>query len=135
MADDDQDLGERDHDEPVNYPPSERSIHTQAYDLSVNTLQEQWSDGTLIIPDFQREYVWDNAKASRLIESLLLNIPVPPLYFSETAEAQYEIVDGHQRVYSIIRFLDNQFALAGLRISQDSRAHASSDSPNGNSDS
>ena len=87
--------------------------------MSLNTLEEQWKDGTLIIPDFQREYVWDNAKASRLIESLLLNIPIPSLFLSETAEAQYEVVDGHQRVYSVIRYLDNQFALSGLRIQQE----------------
>jgi hypothetical protein len=65
---------------------------------------------------FQREYVWDNAKASRLIESLLLNIPIPVLYFAETEDAKWEIVDGHQRVYSIVRYLDNQFALNGLRM-------------------
>jgi hypothetical protein len=75
----DQDLGERDHEEEVDYPPSERTIHTQGYDLSVNTLKEQWDDHILVLPEFQREYVWDNAKASRLIESLLLNIPIPPL--------------------------------------------------------
>jgi hypothetical protein len=115
----DQDLGERDHDEPVDYPRSERTIHTQGYDLSLNTLKEQWDDGTLVLPDFQREYVWDTAKASRLVESLLLNIPIPPIFLAETESAQYEIVDGHQRVYSIVRFLDNQFALTGLRISSE----------------
>jgi uncharacterized protein with ParB-like and HNH nuclease domain len=45
--------------------------------LSVNTLNEQWTNRTLLLPDIQREYVWDNAKASRLIESLMLNIPIP----------------------------------------------------------
>lgn len=115
----DQDLGERDHDEKVEYPRSERNIHTQGYDLSLNTLKEQWDDGTLILPEFQREYVWDNAKASRLIESLLLNIPIPPLFLAETEAAKYEIVDGHQRVYSVVRYLDNQFALTGLRISSE----------------
>lgn len=122
MLHDDQDLGERDHEEVVDYPPSERKIHTQGYDLSVNTLKEQWDDRILALPDFQREYVWDNAKASRLIESLLLNIPIPPLFFAETENATYEIVDGHQRVYSIVRYLDNQFPLSGLRISQEFKA-------------
>ncbi len=99
MADDDElELGERDDTDDSDFPPSDRQIHTQAYDLSINTLKEQWDDGTLIIPDFQREYVWDNAKASRLIESLLLNIPIPVLFFAETPEASYQIVDGHQRV-------------------------------------
>lgn len=119
MTEEDQDLGERDHEEEVDFPPSDRVIHTQGYDLSVATLKEQWDDGTLVLPDFQREYVWDNAKASRLVESLLLNIPIPPLFFAETEEAKYEIVDGHQRVRSIARFLENQFALSGLRISQE----------------
>jgi hypothetical protein len=112
----DQDLGERDNEEENTFPPSERTIYTSPYDLSINTLVEQWNDETLQIPDFQREYVWDNAKASRLIESLLLNIPIPTLYFSETEDAKYQIVDGHQRVYSVVRYLDNQFALSGLRI-------------------
>lgn len=116
MAEEDLDLGERDDSDQHDFPPQERLIHTQAYDLSINTLKEQWGDGTLLIPDFQREYVWDNAKASRLIESLLLNIPIPVLFFAETPDANYQIVDGHQRVYSVIRYLENQFPLIGLRI-------------------
>ena len=119
MADDDQDLGERDHEESVDYSDSERVIHTQGYDLSVSTLKDQWDDKILVLPDFQREYVWDNPKASRLVESLLLNIPIPPLFFSETEEAKHEVVDGYQRVYSLVRYLDNQFALSGLRISDE----------------
>jgi len=119
VADEDLDLGERDDSGQHDFPPSERLIHTQAYDLSINTLQEQWDDGTLLIPEFQREYVWDNAKASRLIESLLLNIPIPVLFFAETPEANYQIVDGHQRVFSVTRYLDNQFPLSGLRIQGD----------------
>jgi hypothetical protein len=116
MKEDDLDLGERDDEEVPDFPRDERIIHTQGYDLSISTLKEQWDDNTLILPEFQREYVWDNAKASRLIESLLLSLPIPPLFFSETVDAKYEIVDGHQRVYSIVRYLDNQFALSGLRI-------------------
>jgi hypothetical protein len=119
LNDDDQELGERDNAEPSDFPPGDRKIHTQSYDLSLNTLKEQWDDKTLIIPDFQREYVWDNAKASRLIESLLLNIPIPVLFFSETPAAHYEIVDGHQRVFSVVRYLDNQFPLSGLRIQEE----------------
>jgi Protein of unknown function DUF262 len=121
MPEEDLDLGERDDTEEDEFPPSDRLIHTQAYDLSINTLKEQWDDGTLIIPDFQREYVWDNAKASRLIESLLLNIPIPVLFFAETPDAKYQIVDGHQRVYTVVRYLDNQYPLSGLRIQAELR--------------
>ena len=114
-------LGERDDTEENEFPPSERHIHTQAYDLSINTLKEQWDDKLLIIPDFQRGYVWDSAKNSRLIESLLLNIPVPAIFFAETSDATYQIVDGHQRVRSIVRYLNNEFPLGGLRIQSEFR--------------
>lgn len=114
-----QDLGERDHTEPDPFPPPERRIVTQAYDLSLGTLVEQWQNGQLLLPDFQREYVWSNAKASRLIESLLLNIPVPVVYFAETEDAKFLVIDGHQRIRSIVRYFDNQFRLSGLRISEE----------------
>lgn len=47
---------------------------------------------------------------------MLLNIPVPPLYFAETQDARYEVIDGHQRVRSIARYLSNEFGLSGLRV-------------------
>ncbi len=112
MNDDDDDLGENDSEEALAWPPPERKVVTQSYDLSINTLLEQWDDETLVIPEFQREYVWDDRRASRLIESLLLNIPIPVLYFAETEDARYEVVDGHQRVRSVIRFLKNEVPTA-----------------------
>jgi hypothetical protein len=87
----------------------------------VQTLNEQWNNKLLILPDIQREYVWDNAKASRLIESLILNIPIPVLYFAETDEAKYEIFDGHQRVKSIVNYLNGVFPLSGLAVLREYR--------------
>jgi hypothetical protein len=110
------DLGEMDGEEDFTFPPAERRLITQPLDLSVQTLTEQWDNKLLLLPDIQREYVWDNGKASRLIESLILNIPIPTLYFSETQEARYEIIDGHQRVRSIVRYLSNEFMLAGVAV-------------------
>lgn len=115
----DQDLGEMDSEEEHEFPPSERKVVTQPVDLSVNTLVEQWNVRSLILPEIQREYVWDDGKASRLIESLLLNIPVPVLYFSETPDAMYEIIDGHQRVRSIVRYISNEFPLGSLGVLQE----------------
>jgi Protein of unknown function DUF262 len=117
--DEDLELGEEDHEEPLDFPPPERRVITQGYDLSIDTLVKQWDDGLLVLPELQREYVWDNGKASRLVESLLLSIPIPVLYFAETSEAKYEIIDGHQRVRSIVRYIKNEFALSSLRILDD----------------
>lgn len=110
------DLDEMDDEEGFAFSPVERRVVTQPLDLSVQTLFEQWNEKLLILPQTQREYVWDNGKASRLIESLLLNIPIPVIYFAETREAKYEIFDGHQRIRSIVRFLNNEFALNGLSV-------------------
>jgi hypothetical protein len=115
------DLGESDDEEDFVFPPAERRVITQPVDLSVQTLVEQWKSGLLHLPDIQREYVWDNGKASRLVESLILNIPIPVLYFAETDDAKYEIIDGHQRVRSIVRFLDNEFILGGLGVLREYR--------------
>lgn len=110
------DLGEMEGEEAFVFPPAERKVITQPLDLSVHTLFDQWEHKLLLLPDIQREYVWDNGKASRLIESLILNIPIPVLYFAETPDAKYEIIDGHQRVRSIVRYLKNEFALSGLHV-------------------
>ena len=116
MADEEDDLPEDEGEEATDFPPADRKITTQPYDLSIQTLVEQWDAKMLVIPDVQREYVWDTGRASRLIESLALNIPVPPLYFAETKDAHFEVIDGHQRVKSIARYLNNEFALSGLRV-------------------
>jgi len=116
MIGNDLNLGEMDTEDELEFPPAERKVVTQPYDLSVQTLLEQWETNVPILPAIQREYVWDNGRASRLIESLLLNIPVPVLYFAETSDARYEIIDGHQRVRSIARFVRNEFRLNGLRV-------------------
>lgn len=99
--------------------PDERKLVTQSYDMSVATLLDQWNEKTLLIPEIQREYVWDNAKASRLIESLLLNIPIPVIYVAEAPDDTYEVIDGHQRIRSIARYVNNEFGLSGLRILND----------------
>ncbi|WP_407193660.1 DUF262 domain-containing protein [Bradyrhizobium sp. STM 3566] len=117
----DLDLGENDEEEDFSFPPAERRVVTQPLDLSVQTLVEQWTTKQLVLPEIQREYVWDNAKASRLIESLLLNIPIPVLYFAETEEAKYEIFDGHQRVRSIVNFLGGVYPLSGLNVLREYR--------------
>ena len=124
-----QDLGEGDEEEDYEFPPSERKVFTQPLDLSVQTLHEQWTNKLLVLPDIQREYVWDNAKASRLVESLLLNIPIPVLYFAETEEAKYEIFDGHQRVRSIVNYLNGLFPLTGLAVLREYRGKRFSELP------
>jgi hypothetical protein len=68
-----------------------------------------------IRPEYQRRLRWLTSQKSRLIESLLLNVPVPPIFLYETDEARYEVMDGQQRLNAIKEFLEGDFALSGLQ--------------------
>ncbi|NFI38002.1 DUF262 domain-containing protein [Clostridium botulinum] len=67
-----------------------------------------------INPSYQRRNKWDVIKKSRLIESFIINVPVPPIFLYETEYAKYELMDGLQRLTSIYEFYKNQFKLEGL---------------------
>lgn len=108
-------IPERD-DSPLSIKPTERRLVTQPYDLVVRTIVGQIDDTSLLVrPPYQRGYVWDNGRASRLIESLLMNIPIPACYFAEEDNGTHTVIDGQQRLYSIWRYVNNQFRLRGLR--------------------
>ena len=67
-------------------------------------------------PEYQRRLRWSGPQKSRLIESLLLNIPVPPIFLYESDAARYEVMDGQQRLNSVREFIAGDFALSGLPI-------------------
>ena len=106
-------------------PIREGKLYTQPYDLVITALKSQIDDGTVHIrqiserPEFQRWYVWTDRLASRLIESMLLNIPIPPCYLAQDREYRLDVIDGQQRIYSIYRFLENQFRLENLAVLSD----------------
>lgn len=104
--------------EPLDLLVGERKLVTQPYDFSVDQLvTDVGKDKILLIEvPYQREYVWDDAKASRLIESLLLNVPVPVCYFAENDDGTWEVIDGLQRTHSIVRFLGGKLRLRGLSV-------------------
>lgn len=65
-------------------------------------------------PEYQRRLVWDRRKKSLFIESLLMNIPVPPVFLYENDLNRYEVMDGQQRLNAILEFYDNTLVLTGL---------------------
>jgi hypothetical protein len=65
-------------------------------------------------PEYQRRLVWDDSKRSLFIESLLLNVPIPPVFLFEWELSRYEVMDGQQRLNAIVDFYENGFALKGL---------------------
>lgn len=65
-------------------------------------------------PHYQRRKRWDNVRQSQLIESFLINIPIPPLFVYETKPNVYEVMDGQQRITAIKAFYSNELTLCGL---------------------
>ncbi|HET6977484.1 MAG TPA: DUF262 domain-containing protein [Pyrinomonadaceae bacterium] len=102
--------------------PSTKKVTSQPNDWNISTLREKYDRGQIDLqPKYQREYVWATKPElpSRLIESLLLEIPIPPLYFVRLENGKIEVVDGQQRLTSLINFVTNQFKLQRLqRLSQ-----------------
>lgn len=93
----------------IDFNRSERRIRDLKNDENDGLLEKQ--------PYFQRKYVWNDKKASLLIESILLNVPIPMIYTAEDKETKTElVVDGQQRLTSAFRFLDGEFQLTGLKI-------------------
>ena len=105
---------------PLDLPQEKRVVYVDRNDRSISELKDWVNTGDLdLAPAFQRSYVWDDKKASLLVESILLKIPIPSIYLAEEEDGKYTIVDGQQRLRSFIRFIDNEFKLKKLMLLTD----------------
>ncbi|MFN8475034.1 MAG: DUF262 domain-containing protein [Anaerolineae bacterium] len=108
---------EGDEQDLVVISSDKRTIYTNASDPEIESLYRKWKKGKLDLqPDFQRQFVWDNTKASRLIESALLRVPLPIIYLAEEASGREAVIDGQQRLTSFFHFIDGKFSLRGLSV-------------------
>ncbi|MCF8985113.1 DUF262 domain-containing protein [Pseudomonas syringae] len=83
-----------------------KEIHTDAYPMSIGELINLYVDGELDIhPEFQRIYRWTEVQKSRLIESILLGIPLPSFFVAQREDGVWDVVDGLQRLSTIFSFL------------------------------
>ena len=97
-----------------------RKVFTNTKDLTIWNIRDMVDENDLVLnPEYQREYVYDNVKASKLVESILLDIPIPSIYLSEEDDGSYSTVDGQQRITSLVRFTKNDFSLTKLEILTD----------------
>lgn len=90
---------------------TEYDITTTSRDLTPENLYNMIESGIVDIPVFQRNYVWDIRKASSLIESLILGLPIPELFFFTQGDEDgtYKVIDGQQRVLTVYFFLAGWF--------------------------
>ena len=107
---------EPDDEQPIT-KPDDRPVISQSADWTISALRDKLDRGLLHLqPKFQREYVWALRPElpSRLIESVLLGIPIPPIYFGKDADGSLEMIDGQQRLTTLVKFVSNAFPLRKL---------------------
>ena len=104
--------------EKPGYGPDE--IYVENKPFSISTIMELIKDGDLeVAPNFQRHFVWDKTRQSKLIESILLGLPLPSIYLSQYPDGRLTIVDGLQRITSIQRFMEDKLLLCNMEYFKD----------------
>ena len=84
-------------------------------DFTLSVIEEMWTNGDIIVPPFQRKFVWTIKQSSSLIESLLMGLPVPQAFFYVDPESRNLVIDGLQRIMSIVYFFDGYFGEEGIQ--------------------
>ncbi len=97
------------------FEDAQNALVLQASDLSLETVAAMVSNQAIDVrPQFQRRERWDIERQASLIESFLLNIPVPPVYLSEDDFGRYSVIDGKQRIMAITEFMRNRLYLRSI---------------------
>lgn len=96
-------LAADDVEEPEGFGIGPYDITSSPNDFNVATIFNFMESGTVIIPEFQRHYVWDLKHASKLIESLLIGLPIPQIFLYEEAPNKFLVIDGQQRLSGLIQ--------------------------------
>lgn len=98
------------------FSKAQDSLVTQHSDFSLSAIYEMVKNGSIdIAPHYQRRDRWTEEKQSALIESFLINVPVPPVYLSEDDYGVYTVIDGKQRITAISDFLSGSLELKELK--------------------
>lgn len=91
------------------------NVSFNSADITIKQLSDMINDGDLNTnPDFQRDYVYKDKQASKLVESILLGIPIPNVFFCQEDDESFSVIDGQQRIVSLTKFLNNELKLTGL---------------------
>ena len=99
-----------------DYQIKEYDITASPNDFNMSTMFNFIESGAVQIPGFQRNYVWDIKRASKLIESIIIGLPIPQIFLYEEARNKFLVIDGQQRLMSIYYFIKQRFPRKEKRI-------------------
>lgn len=103
------DIDEDSEDEDDTFPLDQYNIISSPNDFNVKTIVDFIESGVMRIPGFQRNFVWDIKRASKLIESILIGLPIPQTFLYEEKPNSFLVIDGQQRLMSIYYFVHERF--------------------------
>jgi hypothetical protein len=96
-------------------PWNSLSVRISTKSFSLRHVIDDVRDGTIdLAPEFKRSLVWSSLQTSRLVESVLIGIPLPAFYFNAEPDGRLQVIDGVQRLHTLRSFADNEFALEGM---------------------
>ena len=93
-----------------------RQVRFSISEYTVEVLANKVRDDEIYVPDYQRKFTWRDDRKSRFIESILIGLPIPFVFFWQADDGRLEIVDGSQRLRTIREFIDDEFVLVGLEL-------------------
>ena len=97
-------------DEDYNSAPPDYQITTYPADFTLEVLYNKWKAGDIVIPKFQRDFVWNQVQASKLIESFLVGLPIPAVFlYREKDSEKHLVIDGQQRLLSTFYYFSGIF--------------------------
>ncbi|WP_038168540.1 DUF262 domain-containing protein [Verrucomicrobium sp. BvORR106] len=106
MAEDELELEEEQEEETLSVT---YDIASYPSDFTLSGISQMWQDSDIVIPDYQREFVWSIRQASLLIDSFLSGLPVPPVFFYIDDKNKNLVIDGQQRILSIVFYFEGYF--------------------------
>lgn len=99
----------RSEEEDADSTRTDFEITTYPADYTLEVLFQKWGNGEIVIPKFQRQFVWKKEQSSRLIESFMMGLPVPEVFLYRDRQERSIVIDGQQRLRSLVYFFEGLF--------------------------
>ena len=99
----------------------QKSVDYDTREFTIEILVDKYlrdveiDNNEIFVPDYQREFTWDSSRQSKFIESIILDLPVPLMFFAENKNGRLEIVDGSQRIRTMAAFLRDELQICRLQ--------------------
>lgn len=92
----------------------QRRVDYDTKDYTVELIVEKFKRGEFFVPEYQRDFIWADKNRASFVESVLLGLPIPFMFFGDCDDGKMEIIDGVQRINTLVYFIDNQLTLKEL---------------------